>query len=257
MSTLTTFLSLLKKNPETDGSDTFNIQTMLNENWDKIDGAVGDISTPAQKMGLTGNLSVGAALGVLADVGNVHVWKKSTLISNEMQAGYSLGAVKNGTFFVTPVNAVNSTGNWDYADSITVNFEGEYTLVNSENINYRGTNTYLKYWENLKGKFARHNSGARDFAENTLYFIPENATIAYDNTQFSTYTNKYQEVNLRKHIPAKYEVTFLTSTDPNAYQEGAAGNSTIEYLGTLGDRARIEVGSYVGTGYTEKRTPIH
>lgn len=38
MSTLTTFLSLLKKNPETDGSDTFNIQTMLNENWDKIDG---------------------------------------------------------------------------------------------------------------------------------------------------------------------------------------------------------------------------
>lgn len=30
-------LGLYKKNPVTDGNDTFNVQTMLNENWDKID----------------------------------------------------------------------------------------------------------------------------------------------------------------------------------------------------------------------------
>lgn len=30
---------LLKKNPETDGNDTFNIKTMLNDNWDKLDQA--------------------------------------------------------------------------------------------------------------------------------------------------------------------------------------------------------------------------
>ena len=34
--------------------------------------ALGDYTTPAQKMGLTGDLSVGASLGVLANIGNVH-----------------------------------------------------------------------------------------------------------------------------------------------------------------------------------------
>lgn len=38
MSTYTSLLDLLKKNPLTEGSDTFNITTMLNDNWDKIDG---------------------------------------------------------------------------------------------------------------------------------------------------------------------------------------------------------------------------
>lgn len=38
MASNTDFLGLLKKDPVADASDTFNIQTMLNENWDKIDG---------------------------------------------------------------------------------------------------------------------------------------------------------------------------------------------------------------------------
>lgn len=44
MSVLTTFLSLLKKNPTTDGNDTFNIETMLNENWDKVDAGIKTVS---------------------------------------------------------------------------------------------------------------------------------------------------------------------------------------------------------------------
>lgn len=37
MSSYTTNLNLLKKDPEVDGNDYFNIQTMLNDNWDKLD----------------------------------------------------------------------------------------------------------------------------------------------------------------------------------------------------------------------------
>lgn len=37
MSTYTPNLNLLEKNPQTEGSDVFNIQTMLNDNWDKLD----------------------------------------------------------------------------------------------------------------------------------------------------------------------------------------------------------------------------
>lgn len=40
MASYTEHLNLLKKNPATDGADTFNIETMLNENWDKVDKAV-------------------------------------------------------------------------------------------------------------------------------------------------------------------------------------------------------------------------
>ncbi|WP_019005735.1 pyocin knob domain-containing protein [Cohnella laeviribosi] len=41
MPVFTSLWNLLKKNPATDGADTFNIQTMLNDNWDKIDAALG------------------------------------------------------------------------------------------------------------------------------------------------------------------------------------------------------------------------
>lgn len=37
MTSYTPNLNLLKKDPSTDGNDTFNITTMLNDNWDKID----------------------------------------------------------------------------------------------------------------------------------------------------------------------------------------------------------------------------
>lgn len=43
MASNTPNLNLLKKDPIADGNDTFNIQTMLNENWDKIDAAVGEV----------------------------------------------------------------------------------------------------------------------------------------------------------------------------------------------------------------------
>lgn len=40
MASNTTRLNLYKVNPSTDGDMTFNIQTMLNDNWDKIDSEV-------------------------------------------------------------------------------------------------------------------------------------------------------------------------------------------------------------------------
>ena len=41
MTSYTPNLKLLKKDPSTDGNDTFNLKTMLNDNWDKVDEEVG------------------------------------------------------------------------------------------------------------------------------------------------------------------------------------------------------------------------
>lgn len=44
MASNTPNLGLYKKDPVVDGADTFNIQTMLNDNWDRIDAAVADVA---------------------------------------------------------------------------------------------------------------------------------------------------------------------------------------------------------------------
>ncbi|GIP20421.1 phage tail protein [Paenibacillus sp. J22TS3] len=46
-------LGLHKKDPVTDGNETFNIKTMLNDNWDKIDAAVGGIKVDIPDASLT------------------------------------------------------------------------------------------------------------------------------------------------------------------------------------------------------------
>lgn len=51
------------------------------------------------------------------------------------------------------------------------------------------------------------------------------------------------------------QVDYPVSPNPNAYQEGTSGNITIEYAGQLGGKARIEVGSYVGTGTSGEANP--
>ena len=40
MASYTPNLNLLMKDPVADGADTFNIETMLNQNWEKIDRQV-------------------------------------------------------------------------------------------------------------------------------------------------------------------------------------------------------------------------
>ncbi len=57
MPNYTTNLNLLKKDPETEGNDYFNIQTMLNDNWDKIDAEVAAKETPAGAQAKVDNLA--------------------------------------------------------------------------------------------------------------------------------------------------------------------------------------------------------
>jgi len=61
MAIFTNFLKLLKKDPIADGQDTFNIETMLNENWDKIDekveentSAIGQLTSYLEYMPING-----------------------------------------------------------------------------------------------------------------------------------------------------------------------------------------------------------
>ncbi|GAA0389512.1 phage tail protein [Paenibacillus motobuensis] len=61
MASNTPNLNLLKKDPVTDGDDTFNIKTMLNDNWDKIDAAMGQVDIPDASLTVKGKVLLSSA----------------------------------------------------------------------------------------------------------------------------------------------------------------------------------------------------
>ena len=180
MASYTPNLDLLKKSPVTDGDDMFNVETMLNENWDRIDRGVGDYTAPAQKMGLTGDLSVGASLGVLADIGNVHVWRKTVVAEEEVPAGYKL--VDDNT----DRTLNNDFGNW---------------------------------------------FGPPALDQNKTYYVPNDAQISVNSA--TIIVNKLQRVDAYPLTPAGTHITYLTSTNRNAYQEGDDAKEAGYVLGDM------------------------
>lgn len=136
-------------------------------------------------------------------------------------AGYTLGDVVTGTF--QPLSYGSSIIVY-YASSVTVSDSGvlqDIPSTNSASIRLNNTPP-----SELKGKFIQIYSGDREntnppFNDGKIYYIPSNAVFATNTI------DRYQPVTGYAAIPA---------------------NTTIEYLGCLGDKARVRVVSYVGTG---------
>ena len=231
MASYTPNLDLLKKSPVTDGDDMFNVETMLNENWDRIDRGVGDYTAPAQKMGLTGDLSVGASLGVLADIGNVHVWRKTVVAEEEVPAGYKLVDDNTDRTLNDVPNALINLGNTNQrtayincADSITVDDGGGISL-NSATTHYQA-NDALNAASWLRGKYIKlyyindfgNWFGPPALDQNKTYYVPNDAQISVNSA--TIIVNKLQRVDAYPLTPAGTHITYLTSTNRNAYQEG-------------------------------------
>ena len=231
MASYTPNLDLLKKSPVTDGDDMFNVETMLNENWDRIDRGVGDYTAPAQKMGLTGDLSVGASLGVLANIGNVHVWRKTVTTEEEVPAGYKLVDDNTDRTLNDVPNALINLGNTNQrtayincADSITVDDGGGISL-NSATTHYQA-NDALNAASWLRGKYIKlyyindfgNWFGPPALDQNKTYYVPNDAQISVNSA--TIIVDKLQRVDAYPLTPAGTHITYLTSVNRNAYQEG-------------------------------------
>lgn len=235
MASYTPNLDLLKKSPVTDGDDMFNVETMLNENWDRIDRGVGDYTAPAQKMGLTGDLSVGASLGVLADIGNVYVWRKTVVTEEEIPAGYKLVDDNTDRTLDGVSNALINLGNTNQrtayincADSITVDDGGGISL-NSATTHYQA-NDALNAASWLRGKYIKlyyindfgNWFGPPALDQNKIYYVPNDAQVSIGSA--TIVVDKLQRVDAYPLTPAGTHITYLTSTNRNAYQEGTDGS---------------------------------
>lgn len=138
------------------------------------------------------------------------------------EAGYTLGEVETGKFKMSS----SPTSNMFYVNSTiavtdagTIRFPDGYHFI-SVGQNSSGPIAARDVIGNFMSLYQNKYDG--DFEVDDVWFIPSDATI----TDY-VYVTKRQRVTGYAAIPA---------------------GTTIEYLGKLGDKARVQVVSYVGTG---------
>lgn len=148
---------------------------------------------------------------------------------SEKPAGYKLGSKITGNIALTDRTNESSTIYWNYSDQVDVSDDGKVSLIAPNRVDFNATQSNaVNMAESLVGNFIMTTSSATAIKANTVYFIPDDASVAREmsGTKF-VYTTAIQSVTGYPAIPA---------------------GTTIEYLGVLGDKTSIETGSYVGTG---------
>lgn len=267
MASNTENLDLLMKNPSTDGADTFNVQTMLNENWQKIDANAGTVAqtlanilkpTTPPIIGLPPSTTPDGMFQALGNTGELHVWRKTVVTAAEIPAGYTLGSAE-ANVVIAEIN--NGYGNYEvtitYGTSVHVSDAGIASSSGITSFNTLGILTWgdgSNRVNTLRGKFCKVSSG-QGTVESRLFYVPNNATLTYKTVGVNNQLilSSLQPVNPYPLTPAGTTTTYPVSTNPNAYQEGddakAAGY-------TLGE---VETGKFalgVGASGTENQYQI-
>ena len=181
------------------------------------------------------------AFNVLANIGNVHVWRKTVVAEEEVPAGYTLGPVEaNKVLAQSSSNWGNSYAAFTVASSITVDDGGNVTMNDTSGVEiWQGYFDPNKGEDNLLGKFIQFSHVSADHISSDLetgvYFIPSNATFIRDHSSAPFYTkiSACQKVNAYPLTPAGTHITYLTSTNRNAYQEGDDAKEAGSVLGEV------------------------
>lgn len=153
--------------------------------------------------------------------------------SDAKPAGYTLGEVVSGNKAVTNLTSVSTNVKWGYGDVLVVSDDGTISISNPSTRYLQGNEVNsATYAQQLLGHFVTCAQAGTGFAQNVIYYIPADAQIT--RTNHIVYVDRYQPVTGYPAIPA---------------------GTTIEYLGKLGDKARVQVVSYVGTGTYGQNNP--
>lgn len=146
------------------------------------------------------------------------------------KAGYTLGDVKTGTFQIGQ-GATTIAANRaiiKYGTSVSVTDTGTVSIASESELTVTSDSSQSAV-DKLKGKFFRFSQlpfSSSAFSVGKIYFFPAN-TVFTKQSSGNWYASKYQTVTSHGKTEPEY---------------------TIEYLGKLGDKARVQVVSYVGTG---------
>ena len=234
-----------------DGDVALNLQNQIDANWRKT---LRETTPP--KIGLARTATPADMFDVLADVGNLHVWRKTVTTSEDVPAvpaGYTLGDVETGIFVLSPSYDSEAALKWTYSSNLTVAGDGTVSLSSEKTVSI-AAGSGLSTVNVLAGKYVKYSSLGFDptleghfsdmFLDGHIFYIPSDATFdkytASDSGDSGSingwYFNKGQPVTGYPYtpaIPAGTSVTYPVSTNRNAYQEGSDAKPAGYVLGDV------------------------
>lgn len=153
------------------------------------------------------------------------------------EAGYTLGDAVAMKLMYNGIGSGHYIA-FDVSDSVSVTDSGGVSLAENTSVAELKPNNTAQF-DTMKGKFFVKRGlyqCSTEIANDAIYFIPLDATVnvSSDSGGNIIACNKVQPVTGYAAIPA---------------------GTTIEYLGKLGDKARVQVVSYVGTGTYGENNP--
>lgn len=182
------------------------------------------------------------AFNVLANIGNVHVWRKTVKTDEKIPATYSLGP-EEGKAALTYPQTPSTQASFHYGKTITVDDNGTITINGEQTLSLNSDDSSVQKGNNLKGNFFYCDPSSTIGGENefetgpgNVYFIPSDATISREPDTYLggvIYTSKYQEVRAVPAVPPGTHVTYLTSVNRNAYQEEDGAKEAGYVLGDM------------------------
>ncbi len=151
-------------------------------------------------------------------------------------AGYTLGEVVKDEFVVGSNNDGSYNSYFDVSSSISVSDSGNVSLVSPTNLGFYSSSDANA----MRGKFVRLTKYGATPGGGASWKLPDQ--IVYIPSDTVTNQKKISAIN-----SSTIWVTIDRYQPVTGYAAIPAG-TTIEYLGKLGDKARVQVVSYVGTG---------
>lgn len=193
---------------------------------------MGDTINPAKKLGLTGDLSVGASLGVLSTAGDLHVWRRTQQVGDKIPAGYNLGESQSASIYGASVN-------YYYADSVSVSDSGVVSLVSPSEKVIGASQSYVSVLEGFRGKFFYYNP------EN-IYYMDPSCEVTYSGGTNFTFSALKKVIGYPAVPPGTY-IDYPVSTNSKSYQEGTGPKSAGYNVGIIVDSKMKFIGySYDG-----------
>lgn len=210
-------------------------------------------------LGIPAPGTINGALNVLANIGNLYVWARTITYS---VPGYTLSdpaAYEVSRFYAgqTPDTGMSI----QYASGVSVSSAGIVSLNNPATLDYVGYEDELDDVKALAGKFCIFTKVATIISYETqipggVVYIPADAQFSYSSGGGDPVIT-CSKIQIVTGYGAGETTDYVTSTDSTAYpQDGDVGDYHYTYLGQLGNKVQIELGSYVGTGTGGSANPI-
>lgn len=168
----------------------------------------------AAQIGLPPSTTPDGMFQALGNTGELHVWRKTVVTTEEQPAGFTLGDVQTN---VSIGVSVSSGAKLSRSRNINVNDAGVVTLESGagswETDDSITTLNVSEYYIALSGKPTQSAIQVGD-----VYYVPSGGAIVKNGS--TLYLTSAQKVNAHGIIPAGTTTTYPVSTNPKAYQEG-------------------------------------